>query len=125
MDVKKALVLVGYNCDQNCFFCSAEAFTNKEINRTTRDILRDVSEKRQSGTDILELIGGEVLIRPDIGIIIGYAKKIGYSHISIETNGNVLSNYGYFEKLIQLGLDQITLSIHGSNGEINDLHTGR
>ncbi len=122
--MKKIIIFTGYNCNENCFFCSAEVHGKKHINISTRMMLKKILSWSKQGAKALELIGGEVLIRKDIDILIAFWKKLWFEKISIETNGGVLSSFQRAERLIRVWLTDITISIHGATPELNDTHTG-
>jgi cyclic pyranopterin phosphate synthase len=51
------------------------------------------------------------------------AKKTGFKEISMITNGRMLAYKKFARKLLEAGLTDITISIHGSNSNIHDLLT--
>jgi MoaA/NifB/PqqE/SkfB family radical SAM enzyme len=57
-------------------------------------------------------------------LILSFAKKKKFSTISVETNGTVLADISFCEKILSVGLNKITLSIHGASASVNDKHTG-
>lgn len=120
----KWIVFTWYNCNESCFFCSAEVHGRKSINRSFMEIAHDIEIAKQQWVTEIEFIGWEVLIRPDALLIIGFAKKKNFSIISVETNGTALSDVVFCEKILSLGLNKITLSIHGASAGMSDKHTG-
>lgn len=111
-------------CNESCFFCSAEVANRKHINRSLKSILLDILNAFKNWSSHIEFIWGEVLLRKDIFIIIAYCKRLWFKKISIETNGTILSDNAICIKLLKAGLNNITLSIHGSSSPTNDVHTG-
>jgi MoaA/NifB/PqqE/SkfB family radical SAM enzyme len=122
--IMKWIIFTWYNCNESCFFCSAEVHARKHINRSFVDIVHDIERAKSQGITEIEFIWGEVLIRPDILLILSYAKKKNFTTLSLETNGTQLSDIKFCEKILSLGLNKITLSIHGASPDINDIHTG-
>ncbi len=120
--MSKALIFVWYNCNESCFFCSAEVKDRKHINYSTLQILKIIHEKRKDNNEV-EFIGWEVLIRKDAILLFQFCKKLGYKKISIETNGTKLADFSFFESILQAGVTNLVMSIHGSSPEINDMHT--
>ena len=53
-----------------------------------------------------------------------YANQAGFLDIALHTNGRELKNYRLVEKMVELGLKRVLLSLHGQNGEIHDKITG-
>lgn len=123
MQNKTSLIFTGYNCNESCFFCSAEVEWRKHINKTTKELLNEIYSEFHKWSINVEFIWWEVTLRKDIYILLSFAKKIGYQYISIETNGTIFSNLSIAEKLLLHWLNHIVLSIHWSNSIINDKHT--
>jgi len=119
----KAIVFTWYNCNESCFFCSAEVHGRKDSNRSFLEIAHDIDHAHKQWMNEIEFIWWEVLIRPDIFLIIAFAKKKNFHSISIETNGTILADIAFTQKILALWLNKITLSIHGNSSEINDRHT--
>ncbi len=120
--IKKSVIITGYVCNNNCFFCiDADKRLLKE--KTTKEIFREIRGAKKRGTSYIEFIGGEVTIRPDILEIIAYADKVGFEHIVMATNGRMLAYSEFTKKLINSGLTEIILSIHGHNEDLHDFLT--
>jgi pyruvate formate-lyase activating enzyme-like uncharacterized protein len=50
--MSKALIFVGYNCNESCFFCSAEVANRKHINYTSLQLLKLLKEKRIENDEV-------------------------------------------------------------------------
>jgi len=120
----KWIIFTWYDCNESCFFCSAEVHGRKHLNRSFLEIAEDIVLSKQAWHSEIEFIGGEVLLRKDIELILAFARKNGFQTISIETNGTRLSDKSFCERVLSLGLNKITISIHGSSRSVNDRHTG-
>jgi MoaA/NifB/PqqE/SkfB family radical SAM enzyme len=119
---KKTVIFVWYACDNICRFCID--LNKREINRTTQEVLKDILVAKQNGTEILEIIGGEVTIRKDFFTIMKFIKSCNFRHSYLVTNGNRLANKEFAQKLYDLQvLDSIVFSIHGSTPELHNLLT--
>ncbi len=70
--------------------------------------------------------GAEPTLYPRLAEIIQRGKRAGIPYISLTTNGQLLATGRVdMEELIKAGLDEITLSLHGTNPETyNNLMTG-
>jgi len=62
--IKKTVIIVGYNCNNNCRFC-IDSEKRELHNKTTQEIKQEMILAKERGTTYLEFIGGEVTIRPD------------------------------------------------------------
>ncbi|MEW6202849.1 MAG: radical SAM protein, partial [bacterium] len=66
---------------------------------------------------------GEPTLNPDLLERIKYAKKLGFPYICLVTNGRLLSDKELCRKLVEAGLNDITISLHGHIAEIHDTLT--
>jgi MoaA/NifB/PqqE/SkfB family radical SAM enzyme len=68
-------------------------------------------------------LGGEPTMHPDLPEVIRYAKKLGYSSVTVDTNGFLLNDF--LDKIIPSDLDFLSFSLDGPNPEINDELRGK
>ena len=119
---KKTVIFVWYACDNICRFCID--LNKRNINRTTAEILKDIAIAKQNGTEILEIIGGEVTIRKDFFTIMKFIKSMNFRHAYLVTNGNRLADYEFAKKFYEMNvIHSIVFSIHGHNAETHNLVT--
>jgi MoaA/NifB/PqqE/SkfB family radical SAM enzyme len=76
--------------------------------------------KRNSVIVSVVFTSREPTLNLDLAECIKAAKDIGYREILLVTNGRMLSYMGFAEKLVQSGLNGITVSIHGHTGRLHD-----
>jgi len=112
------LVVTGWSCNNNCIFCSTVA--DRDVNRTSQEIISDLKRGFKKGYRILEFIGGEVSIRPDFLFLISSAQKIGFNDIRLTTNGRYFSYDDFTKKAVQAGLKTINFSLYGHNKTLHD-----
>lgn len=116
---KKTVIFVGYACDNICRFCID--LNKRHINRTTKEILKDILIAKKNGTEVLEIIGWEVAIRHDFFTIMKFIKSLNFDHVYMVTNGNKMADMNFAKKFYDLDVvGSIVFSIHGSNEEIHD-----
>src|SRR5690606_33678654 len=61
---RKALIKVGYGCNENCTFChTAEV---RHIDGTSDEVVRKIRRAAQLGHGMVVLSGGEPTIRPEL-----------------------------------------------------------
>jgi len=70
-----------------CKYCNVWKIKSKEL--TTKQIFSVVDELAKMGTQRISLIGGEPLLRNDIGQIIDYCKDYDF-HITLTSNGKLV-----------------------------------
>jgi MoaA/NifB/PqqE/SkfB family radical SAM enzyme len=76
--------------------------------------------------DELTFIGGEPALDARLPRAIATARELGFTAIGLQTNGRALANQaGLFTKLVEAGLSDLHLSIHGPSAASHDFHTGR
>lgn len=115
--------LVTYKCNCRCRQCSnrydSDWADNKDIVKElkTDEILRVAEQIGQSKIWGVSLSGGEPLIRNDIFDLIGILKK-NRKVVNLSTNGEFLKPSA--QRLIDLGVDTISVSFDSHKPEIHD-----
>ena len=117
--IKKTVIFVGYECNNNCIFCINWDKRNIQ-SRTTSEIKKEMIGAKDRGSTYLEMIGGETTIRPDIVELISFAKGLGFKTIMMATNGRMYSYKKVAKEIIEAGLNSIVFSIHGHNASLHD-----
>jgi MoaA/NifB/PqqE/SkfB family radical SAM enzyme len=72
------------------------------------------------GYTILQFTGGEAFIHKKIFTYILFARKTGFQHISVHSNGLALSDKVFAQKCLDSGIDMFQISIHHYIPEIHD-----
>lgn len=103
-------IRVTENCNSKCMTCNA--WKNKAENELTTEELKDaIRQLKEVGVNNVVFIGGEPLLRNDIGVLIKEASINGFQNIIVVTNGLLLKNKA--EELLINGVTHITVSIDG------------
>lgn len=98
-------------CNNNCLFClDKENQSGQAV--PFGNIIKELKKGRQEKAARAILSGGEPTLHPQITRIIKEAKKLGYRHVQVISNGRLLAAEGLVKKLKTAGLDEITLSLH-------------
>lgn len=117
---KKALIKVGYLCNNNCVFCWTDRFKEKvKTNLTTKEILRKIDLAQNININTLILSGGEPTIRKDIFKICRYIKEKGFS-LGLGSNGRIFSYKGIFDMLTKENLEFLHISFLSNEKEIHN-----
>lgn len=116
----RAILDVGRGCPLKCKFCyyTHEPMVGFEKVETLKET---VDHFARVGKTHMDITGGEPSLCPGIGQVIGYAKKRGISSRMI-TSGQYLLHGpkgGKLGELLDSGLDEFLLSIHGI-GEVHE-----
>lgn len=117
--IKKTVIITGYRCNNRCRFCMEADKRNLPVG-TTLEIQQEMLGARKRGSDYLEMIGGEMTIRPDIVRLINFAKGLGFSTIMMSTNGRMYSYPELTESILKAGLNSLVFSIHGHTAKLHD-----
>lgn len=121
--IKKTVIIPGYHCNNNCQFCLNIHKRNSIPQKTTLQIKKEMVEAKNSGTTYLELVGGEMSIRPDIVDLIKFAKEQDFKTIMMSTNGRMYSYENFAKKIVAAGLNSLVFSIHGHTAQLHDFLT--
>lgn len=104
---------VNKECNLKCSYCYAQLETlNKNINFSTQEIKNIIDELYGMGMRVIRILGGEPLIREDLGEIIRYLRKRNV-FIELSTNGVLLKSKARDLKELNL-LDTLQISIDGN-----------
>jgi MoaA/NifB/PqqE/SkfB family radical SAM enzyme len=91
------------------------AWKNKSVNELSTEEMKNVlGQLKDFGIDDLILLGGEPLVRPDIGAIIKEASLLKFRTILLVTNGLLLEAKA--KELMESGVTHITVSLDGIGG---------
>lgn len=111
-----------YKCNSNCTFCYNGEQTGADLSK--KQIFKALDKiKNYYKKNKITFSGGEFTLRNDCMEIVKYAKKIGFETVRIFTNGRTLKNKKYLDDLVDAGLDEIVLSIHGHNSDLHNCVT--
>jgi cyclic pyranopterin phosphate synthase len=98
--------------------CSVDSKKKDFAEGTTEQVIKDLIRGKREGYERMEFTGGEPTVRKDIIKLIQKAKELGYIDIGISTNGILLSDVKFCNKLVKAGLTNVTFALH-AHSEIN------
>lgn len=115
-------LLLNYACNAKCAFCYNPPITQELLFRelSLSEAAESLYRAFQQGSTRLNLHGGEATLRDDLPNIAVLARRIGFSHVTLVTNGVRLSDSSYARKLAACGIDEFRFSLHGSTAELHD-----
>lgn len=100
------------NCNSRCITC--RQWRHASVGELDAGEAKDVlAQARSLGIRIVEFAGGEPLLRRDLPAIVKTADNLGFTDISITTNGLLLTEEKAVS-LIESGLDGFSISIDGT-----------
>ena len=108
-------------CNAKCKFCIVYDRLNRpELNMTDEQVYDALRQSRANGSTEVGYSGGEPSIDPRIVDIVRYAKELGFTHQSMNTNGIKFKQKGFCKEIVEAGLTSIDISIHGHTDELHD-----
>ena len=113
-------VRVNFHCNQACDFC----FVSTHLPPASDAAVRASIERAGSEQAVLVLSGGEPTLNPRLIDYVRLAKNAGVRAIELQTNATRLADEQLTNSLIEAGVEQAMVSLHGSTAEISDLITG-
>ena len=110
---------ITYRCNERCVHCYLDHDDHGEM--TTSEIKRVLNELADAGTFFLTFSGGEVLMRRDFFELLEYARNLMFA-VRIKTNA-VMIGESEARRMLELGVDQIQVSIYSHRPEVHDAIT--
>jgi hypothetical protein len=120
-----AIIDVTNACNLQCSICFAYAGKIGYLYRPDLETIEEIIDNLRSNLPVpppaLQLSGGEPTIRPDLVEIVKIAKKKGFRHVEVNTNGVRLADekdgVNYICRLRKAGVDTYYLSFDGVTPE--------
>ncbi len=113
----KALVKVGYGCNNHCTFC--HTLDVREIDAPTAEIDRKIDRAAHLGHTMIVLSGGEVTMRKEL---LRWASRSAARGLDfgLVTNGRMLAYAELVERLVKLRLRYVYMSLHGGTAKLHN-----
>jgi hypothetical protein len=135
----RATVRLGFDCDNECVFCGQAGLAGPREGDLREELAKlrregpsgggEASDKLRESHDEVTFIGGEPTLDPRLPSAIAHARELGFAAVGVQTNARRLAGAdavpGLFASLVDAGLSDLQLSIHGPSAEAHDYHTGR
>jgi MoaA/NifB/PqqE/SkfB family radical SAM enzyme len=118
-----AKIVAGYSCNNRCGFCVDRRNAATMHDKTAAEMEGEIAEAYRDGARSLDLIGGELSIRPDLPRIVRFSRRLGFRDVLLTTNGRMLCYPRFASDLIASGVTELRLSIHGHTAALHDAHT--
>lgn len=121
---RRVRISTGLDCNTRCPFC----YYGDELNTqrySADDIRLMLRRAREFGIEAIDFSGGEPTVRHDLPDLVAYARGLGFARVCVITNGVRLGSPKVIQALVDAGLNEVLLSIHGIDGEVADAMYGR
>lgn len=115
-------LFLNYACQAKCAFCYNPPITDELIRRelSFEQAAASLYAAAKGGAQRLNLHGGEVTLRDDLGKIVRLARKVGFSQVTLVTNGVKLGDARYARSLIAAGVTHVRMSLHAPDAATHD-----
>jgi len=115
-------VILGYRCNSKCAFCSLDDAL-RTTNLAAEDVIAKIRASLSFGPTAIRFGGGEPTLWPELPDLVRLARELGFQEIAIQTNGFLLSEDGLAARLVQAGLNKLSLSLRGPDARTHDALT--
>ncbi|MCA9720087.1 MAG: radical SAM protein, partial [Myxococcales bacterium] len=104
-------------CDNHCVFCAQRGLRSGEAPSYPAlvDRLRALRERG----DAVTFTGGEPSLAPRLPELVATARSLGFRAVGLQTNGRALADDALARSLVDAGLTDAHLSIHGPRAEVH------
>lgn len=113
----KALIKVGYGCNNHCTFC--HTLDVRDVDAESPEIDRKIDRAGRLGHAMVVLSGGEVTMRRELLRWAGRTAARGMD-FGLVTNGRMLAYPALVEKLLELRLRYVYMSLHGGTAKVHN-----
>jgi cyclic pyranopterin phosphate synthase len=120
-------VTVDFHCHSACRFCIVQEGMNRfkgvseeRLREAVADNVRSRRYRRVCFT------GGEVTLEKKLFDYVAIARESGsFEHVRLQTNGRLLADMGFARKLVDAGVDEFFVSLHGHDARTQDFISQR
>jgi MoaA/NifB/PqqE/SkfB family radical SAM enzyme len=118
---KNVEINIGKACNNRCVFCVDGLPKAEDRTYLPYDAMRaEIDRWYAVGHRSLGFLGGEPTTYPQIVQAVAYARKVGFTRVTIATNATKLRLEPFADRLLEAGLTRITVSMHGHTAELED-----
>lgn len=104
-------VVLGYDCNLACSYCTITDEMRQRALPTAR-VAREIDRAAARGFKDVAFTGGEPTIHRDLPALVKLAKRRGFDHVKVASNGLRFAHAAYLDHLIACGVDRFNVSLH-------------
>jgi cyclic pyranopterin phosphate synthase len=104
-------VVLGYDCNLGCTYCTITEPMRRRALPADR-VAREIDRAAARGFTEVAFTGGEPTIRPDLPALVKHARRRGFAHVKVASNGLRYAHAPYLEHLHACGVDRFHMSMH-------------
>jgi molybdenum cofactor biosynthesis enzyme MoaA len=115
-------VTIDFHCNSACRFCIVQEGMNRYKGLPFERFQQLVDENRTSNKyHRVIFTGGEVTLEASLPQFARYARDSGsFPHIRLQTNGRKLADPSYARSLVDCGINEFFVSLHGPDAAVQD-----
>ena len=113
----KALIKVGYGCNENCTFC--HTLDQRHVDGEAAEVEAKILRAKALGHSFVVLSGGEPTIRPELFRWAAQVAALGMD-FGLVTNGLIFAYPDPLERLLKDRLRYVYMSLHGGSPRVHD-----
>ncbi len=120
-------VTVDFHCNSACTFCIVqEGMNNYRGMPFERFVALTAENLRSRKYDRVIFTGGEVTLERSLLQFVVHARTSGaFRHVRLQTNGRKLADPSFTSELVEAGIDEFFVSLHGDSAALHDRITQR
>ncbi|MBK8253447.1 MAG: radical SAM protein [Polyangiaceae bacterium] len=115
-DLDEAIIRVNFHCNQSCRFCFVSTHLPEAGDIAVRTAIVEAAERGEKIT----LSGGEPTLNSSLVDYVRLAKTHSKLPVLLQTNAIKLDDEQLTNRLVEAGLDEAFISLHGTTAEISD-----
>ncbi|APR79800.1 Molybdenum cofactor biosynthesis protein MoaA [Minicystis rosea] len=104
-------VVLGYDCNLACTYCTITDEMRRRALPAER-VAREIDRAASRGYKDVAFTGGEPTIRSDLGVLVKHARRRGFEHVKVASNGLRYAHAPYLDQLVACGVDRFHVSMH-------------
>jgi uncharacterized radical SAM superfamily Fe-S cluster-containing enzyme len=117
-------LLITNRCDLRCSYCFMNAGSAGHVYEPSlkdiKKLMLQARNERPMGSKAIQITGGEPTIREDLLDIVRMAKKVGFSHVQVNTNGiRLADDVDFCKKLKEAKVNTVYMSFDGVTKSTN------
>ncbi len=110
------------HCNQDCWFCSANE-TSHNVEDDAGRMVRRIARLARTGVEQISFSGGEPTLSRHLVDYVTVAKRLGVHAIELVTNAVLLDKREKVDALVEAGLTNVFVSLHGHEESLARLET--
>ncbi|HEY8429274.1 MAG TPA: radical SAM protein [Sandaracinaceae bacterium] len=117
--LEEDIVRVIFSCNQACRFC----FVSTHLPAARDEAIVAAIERAAAAGRVITFSGGEPTLCADLVRYVRLARSLSALPIVLETNATRLGDGTLARELVEAGLDEVFVSLHGASAEVSDTIT--